>query len=75
MKQGILAFNHLIDRYGLLVSDLWEIDGLHCGQSLKVLIDNKWVQTRLEMTVDNQWYLVGTDKVGKDLEYLKAKIE
>lgn len=75
MKQGTLAFNHLNNRFGLLVSDLWEIDGLHCGQSLEVLIDNKWVQTRLEMTAQREWYLVGTDKVGKDLEYLKARLE
>lgn len=75
MKQGILAFNHLNSRFGLLVSDLWAIDGLHCGQSLEVLIDNKWVETRIEMTAQGQWYLAGTDLKGKDLEYLKARLE
>lgn len=38
-------------------------DGLHCGQTLEVLIvdgfdgKSKWVETRLEF--DTDWYLVG----------------
>ncbi len=31
--------------------------GLHCGECLEVLIGNKWISTRIEMS--NNWYLVG----------------
>ena len=32
--QGILGYNYKNDRYGLLVTDLWEIDGFSCGNRL-----------------------------------------
>lgn len=31
--------------------------GLHCGECMDVLVDDKWVPTRIEMADD--WYLVG----------------
>lgn len=31
--------------------------GLHCGECMDVLVDDKWVPTRIEMAKD--WYLVG----------------
>lgn len=55
MKQGRLGYNSANDRYGLLISDLWEHDGFHCGEGLEVLVDDEWVQTRMEMTSDRQW--------------------
>jgi hypothetical protein len=73
MKQGRLGYNSANDRYGLLISDLWEHDGFHCGEGLEVMVDGAWVQTRMEMTSDRQWYLVGTPYKG-DLEYIQARI-
>lgn len=31
--------------------------GLHCGECMDVLVDDKWVPTRIEM--GEGWYLVG----------------
>lgn len=46
---GRLGYNSENDRYGLLVSDLWEHDGFHCGEGLQVMVDDKWVDTCMEM--------------------------
>ena len=73
MVKGRLGFNENNGRYGLLVSDLWEVDGLHCGDLLDVLIDDKWITTRIEMTSDQQWYLVDTPYMG-NLEYIIARL-
>lgn len=75
MLEGRLGYNSDNDRYGLLVSDLWEIDGFHCGESLEVLVDGKWISTWMEMAWDGRgchWYLVGTPYFG-DLEYVRAR--
>ena len=60
MKQGRLGYNSSNDRYGLLASDLWIDTGFHCGEGLEVLVDDKWVRTRMEMNPAREWYLVGT---------------
>ena len=39
---GILGYNANTDRFGLLVMDLWEIDGIGLGQPMEVLIDGTW---------------------------------
>ena len=67
--EGRLGYN----RYGLLVSDLWEHIGFHCGECLEVKVDDKWVKTRMEMDSDRNWYLVDTPYTG-DLEYVRARI-
>ena len=54
--------------------DLWEDTGFHCGEVLEVLVDDKWVKTRMEMDSDMKWYLVGTPYCG-DLEYVQARIK
>ncbi len=74
MREGRLGFNSDNGRYGLLISDLWEDNGFHCGECLEVQVDGKWVQTRMEMTADQQWYLVGTPYKG-NLEYVRARIK
>ena len=55
-------------------SDLWIDTGFHCGECLEVLIDDQWVQTRMEMNPAREWYLVGTPYCG-DLEYIWARIQ
>ena len=75
MKEGRLGFNQNNGRYGILDGDFWENDGLHCGESLEVMIDDKWVQTRMEMAWEEdgqKWYLVGTPYKG-NLEYIRAR--
>lgn len=77
MIEGRLGYNSRNDRYGLLVSDLWEYDGFHCGECLEVFVDGKWIATRMEMAWDEggcNWYLVGTKYYG-DLEYVRARIK
>ena len=70
---GRLGYNSQNDRYGLLVSDLWEHDGFHCGETLEVMVDDEWVPTRVEFLWETQeWYLVGTPYRG-NLEYVRAK--
>ena len=73
MKQGRLGYNSSNGRYGLLSSDLWIDTGFHYGEGLEVLVDDEWVQTRMEMNPAREWYLVGTSYCG-DLEYVQARI-
>lgn len=73
MTEGRLGYNSSNGRYGLLVSDLWEDTGFHCGECLDVMVDGRWVNTRMEMSADMKWYLVDTPYYG-DLEYIRARI-
>ena len=74
-KEGRLGYNPSNKRYGLLVSDLWEINGFHCGNHIQVLLNGEWVATQIEMDMNEQWYLVGVNKAGRELEGLKVRIE
>ena len=74
---GRLGYNSQNDRYGLLISDLWEHEGFHCGEGLQVMVDDEWVDTRFEMAWGEnggEWYLVGTPYRGDDIEYVRARI-
>ena len=72
--EGRLGFNSNNQRYGLLVMDLWEDTGFNCGDGLQVLVDDNWIDTRMEMDNARNWYLVGTEYRG-NLEYVRARIE
>lgn len=58
MITGLLGYNSRNDRYGLLVMDLWEIEGFHCGDTLEVWDSesDQWIPTRIEMRWKNEWY-------------------
>lgn len=74
---GKLRYNPENGRYGLLVSDMWENDGFHCGESLQVKVDDHWVDTTMEMTCEDgqdTWHLTGTEYRGETLEFLDASI-
>lgn len=76
--EGRLGYNDYNSRYGLLVSDLWEHSGFHCGEWLQVKINGEWVDTSFEMAWENDkdiWYLVGTNLRGTDIEYTRARIQ
>lgn len=72
--EGRLGFNDQNGRYGLLVSDIWEHTGLHCGETLEILADGTWIPTRMEMSIDGEWYLVDTGIRGGMIEYVRARI-
>lgn len=74
-KEGRLCYNPRNQRYGLLVSDLWEKDGFHCGNHMEVYLNGEWIPTQIEMDMQEQWYLTGTDKAGTELEGLRVRIE
>lgn len=76
--EGRLGYNSDNDRYGLLVFDLWEKEGFHCGDYLQVNIDGEWIDTTFEMMWSNGediWYLTDTGIKGTDIEYMKARIQ
>lgn len=72
--EGRLGYNSRTKRYGFLWADLWEKD-FHCGNRMQVLLDGKWIDTRIEMNSKEQWYLVGVNKTGNELENLIVRIE
>lgn len=71
--EGRLGYNADNGRYGLLISDLWENVGFHCGDGMEVMVDGRWVDTRMEMDTEDNWYLVGTPYRG-NLEYVRARV-
>ena len=73
-KEGRLGYNPRNKRYGLLVSDLWEKEGFHCGNQMQVLLNGEWMDTRIEMDSKEQWYLTGINKTGTELEGLRVRI-
>lgn len=75
--EGRLGYNRTNNRYGLLVMDLWENDGFHCGESMEVMVNGEWVPSRMEMARDERgshWYLVNTPFRG-DLEFVKVRLK
>ena len=75
MITGRLGYNVEVDRFGILKSDLWEIEGLHCGECLRVLVNDKWVDDRIEYNNrKKEWYLVETGLSGDQLEYVDVKM-
>ena len=74
-EYGWLGYNNNNDKYGILNKmDLWEDDGLHCGECLDIVIDGKIVHTRIEMK-GKTWYLVDTGLEGNQLEGIKVVIK
>ncbi|WP_294361014.1 DUF5348 domain-containing protein [uncultured Clostridium sp.] len=76
MRMGYLYFNEDTDRFGIInSSDLWENEGLHCGEVLEVLINDEWIQDRIEMTWDEEYYLVNSKLKGNELNFVKVNIK
>lgn len=72
MTEGRLGYNSCNDRYGLLSEDLWVNTGFHCGESMEVLVNDKWIPARMEMNYNREWYLVGTPYCG-NLEDVRVR--
>lgn len=86
MVTGTMSYNRQKGRYGLLVMDLWEIEGFCCGDSFEVWDseNERWIDTRMEMhwqaptfppKRNDGWYLVGTSYRGIALEGLKIRLK
>lgn len=74
-KVGRLGYNSELDRYGILISDLWEVEGLHCGNQIMINYNDEWINDRIEYNHSNKsWYLVKSNLIGEDLEGIKVKI-
>ena len=72
MKQGALIFDETTDRYDIRFDLADYYGGLHCGDCLDVMIGGKWKPTRIEMNMEQEWYLVGV-RAG-DLNGLRVRL-
>ena len=64
-QQGTLVYNSESERMDVRFGPEDYYGGLHCGETMEVLINGEWTPTRIEM--DDDWYLVGVrteDPVG-----------
>lgn len=59
MKQGALIFDEQTDRYDIRFDLADYYGGLRCGECFDVFTDGKWKPTRIEMSMAQEWYLVG----------------
>lgn len=59
MKQGSLFFDEQSGRYDIRFDLTDYYGGLHCGECFDVYVDGKWNPTRIEMNMEQNWYLVG----------------
>ena len=71
MDEGKLYYDWETKRYVFYPKDGGRETPLHCGYTMDVYDNGKWIPTRIEMGQD--WYLVGTDFRGADLEGLKVR--
>lgn len=56
-QQGNLVYNSESERMDVRFGPEDYYGGLHCGETMEVLINGEWTPTRIEM--DDDWYLVG----------------
>lgn len=72
MREGKLEYDKEIDRF--------KIDGygLHCGERIEILLNESWIETRVEVDwskgdYKDRWYLVGLK--GLEFEGIKARMK
>ncbi len=73
MDKGYLHYDDGTRRYKFYSDDGGSVISLHCGDTLDILSKEtkRWTRTRVEMGED--WYLVGMNLHGTDLEGLRAR--
>ena len=59
MKQGALVYDEQSGRMDIRFGLEAYYGGLHCGTTMEVFIEEQWRPTRIELSANNQWYLVG----------------
>ena len=57
IRQGALVYDEDQDRIDIRFGLDDYYGGLHCGETMDVLIDGQWIPARIEK--DRDWYLVG----------------
>ena len=72
MKQGALIFDETTDRYDIRFDLADYYGGLHCGDCFDGMIGGKWKPTRIEMNMEQEWYLVGVR--AEDLNGLRVRL-
>ena len=59
MRQGVLIYDSRTERMDIRFGIEEYYGGLHCGETMEVFVKNQWRPTRIEMTFEGDWYLVG----------------
>ena len=71
---GILAYNKTLNKYGILVHDLWSIKGLNHGDGIYVYLDGDWRKDHIQYDDQKgEWYLVHSKLRGHKLENIKVR--
>lgn len=70
MRRGNLIYNQESERMDIRFGLEDYYGGLHCGTTMEVQVNGKWVPTRIEL--GDEWYLVGIRT--KDIEGLTVRI-
>jgi len=71
-QMGYLVWNAAAKRPDIRYPDGTRYGGLHCGNTIEVLVRDKWVATRMEYSHDTgRWYLVG---MGGSREFLGLSV-
>ena len=58
---GALIYNEKMERMDIRFGLEGAYGGLHCGTGMEIMLDGKWIPTRIEMGINSKWYLVGVD--------------
>ena len=61
MRKGALIYNEESGRIDIRFGLEEYYGGLHCGEDMEVMVDGKWIRTRIEMDINSKWYLVSVD--------------
>ncbi len=59
MRQGVLIYDSRTERMDIRFGIEEYYGGLHCGETMEVFVKNQWRPTRIEMSFEGDWYLVG----------------
>lgn len=70
MKTGILIYDSYADRCDIRFGLEEYYGGLHCGNTFEVLIEDRWIPSRIEKA--EEWYLIGIKT--KDIQGLQVRI-
>lgn len=60
-RSGSLIYDERMERMDIRFGLEEYYGGLHCGTGMEVMLDGKWVSTRIEMNINSKWYLFGVD--------------
>ena len=71
MKQGTLFYDRESGRYNFHYTDedgdRRDYGGIHCGEVFEFCLNDVWVPARMEMGMDDRWYLVGLPGLALDV--------